>query len=87
MISDVTKKGWTKKVSIFRAWSEGMHIAWLLFVTFFHSLNLAIFTNKVNRFKVFCVGNSSYITMQIPLKLYRCLDHSLKACILFGYNS
>ena len=24
--------------------------------------------------------------MPIPLKLYRCLGHGLKMCILFGYN-
>ena len=24
--------------------------------------------------------------MSIPLKLYRCLGHGLKMCILFGYN-
>ena len=26
------------------------------------------------------------LCMQIPLKLYRCLCHGLKMCILFGYN-
>ena len=32
------------------------------------------------------VVNSSYSFMPIHLKLYRCLDHCLKMCILFGYN-
>ena len=47
-------------------------------------LNLAIFTTKVSRFKVFCVGNSFYSIMPIVLKLYRCFGHGLKMCICFG---
>ena len=47
----------------------------IIFVTF-HKLNLAIFTTKVNGFKVFCAGNSSYSFMLIPLKLYMCLGRS-----------
>ena len=32
-------------------------------------------------------GNRVYSTpSRIPLKLYRCLGHGLKMCILFGYN-
>ena len=49
-------------------------------------MNLVIFAAKVNRYKVSCVCNSSQSFMQIPLKLYRCLGHGLKLCILFGYN-
>ena len=45
-----------------------------------------IFTTKVNGFKVFCFGNSSYSFKPIPLKFYRCLGHGLKMCISFGNN-
>ena len=48
--------------------------------------NLVIFTTKVNRFKIFCVGNSSYSFMPIPLKIYRYLGNGLKMCISFGNN-
>ena len=57
----------------------------IIFVTY-HKLNLAIFTTKVNGFKIFCAGNSSYSFMLIPLKLYMCLGQGLKMCILFEYN-
>ena len=58
----------------------------IIFCHFFHKLNLALFTGRVNGFKVFCVGNSTYSFMPIHLKLYRCVVHGLKMCILFGYN-
>ena len=45
-----------------------------------------IFPAKVNRYLVPCVRNSSYSCTPIPLKLYRCLGHGLKMCILFAYN-
>ena len=57
----------------------------ITFFHFFHKLNLVIFTAKVNGFKVFCVGNSSYSLMLIPLKLYMCLGHGLKMSISFQY--
>ena len=41
---------------------------------------------KVNEQWVPCVRNSSYSLIPILLKLYRCCDHALKICILFGYN-
>ena len=41
---------------------------------------------KVNGHWVFCVRNFSYSFIPILLKLYRCLDHALKICMLFGYN-
>ena len=41
---------------------------------------------KVNGQWVLCVRNSSYSLIPILLKLYRCCDHALKICILFGYN-
>ena len=34
----------------------------------------------------YLVCNSSYSLMLILLKLYRCCDHALKICIVFGYN-
>ena len=45
-----------------------------------------IFTIKVNREWVPCVGNSSYSFMPILLKLHRCFDHGLKTCMWFGCN-
>ena len=39
---------------------------------FIHILNLVIFTAKVNGFKVFCVGNSSYNFMVIHFLIYGC---------------
>ena len=30
--------------------------------------------------------HSSYSFMRIPLKLYRCLGHGLKMCMLCGHN-
>ena len=45
-----------------------------------------ILTMKVNGQWVPCVRNSSYSLIPILLKLYRCCDHALKICILFGYN-
>ena len=41
---------------------------------------------KVNRQRVPCVRNSSYSFIPIILKLYRCLHHTLKMCMWFGYN-
>ena len=41
---------------------------------------------KVNRQRVPCVHNSSYSFIPIILKLYRCLHHTLKMCMCFGYN-
>ena len=41
---------------------------------------------KVNGQWVPCVRNSSYSLIPILLKLYRCYDHALKICMLFGYN-
>ena len=32
------------------------------------------------------VCNSSYSFIPSPLKLYSCLVHGLKMCIMFGYN-
>ena len=61
------------------------------FCHFFHNLNLAIFLGilimKVNGQWVPCVRNSSYSLILILLKLYRCYNHALKICILFGYNT
>ena len=58
-----------------RSWTENVQLFGynprINFVTFFHKLNLAIFTAKVNGFKVFCVGNF-YSFMPIPLKFYMC---------------
>ena len=61
------------------------HNPQIIFVTFY-KLNVAIFTAKVNRFKVFYVGNSSYSFVLILLKLFGCLGHGLKMCIVFGHN-
>ena len=36
-----------------------------------------MFKAKMNGFKVFSVGKSSYSFMKLPLKLYRCLGHRL----------
>ena len=41
---------------------------------------------KVNRQRVPYVRNSSYSFIPIILKLYRCLHHTLKMCMWFGYN-
>ena len=54
-----------------------------------HKMKLVIFPvlAKGNRYyRYFCVCNSSYTFITIPLKLYRHLGHGLKMCILFGYN-
>ena len=42
------------------------------FCLFFHKLNFAIFSAKVNGFKVVCIGNSFDSFMPISLKLCRC---------------
>ena len=57
----------------------------IIFCHFFHKLNLAIFTGRVNGLKVFCVGNF-YSFMPIHLKLYRCSGHGLKMYKVFAYN-
>ena len=59
------------------------------FCHFFRNLNShfsGILTMKVNGQWVPSVRNSSYSLKPILLKLYRCCDHALKICILFGYN-
>ena len=62
----------------------------ITFVTFFSQFELShfsgILTMKVNGQWVPCVRNFSYSLIPILLKLYRCCDHALKICILFGYN-
>ena len=40
----------------------------------------------LNRQWVRRVRNSSYIFIPILLKLYRCLDHALKMCIVCGFD-
>ena len=45
-----------------------------------------IYTMKVNGQWVPCASNSSYRYIPILLKFYRCLDHTLKICMWFGYN-
>ena len=47
---------------------------------------LLLILDKVNRWWVPCVRNSSYSFIPILLKLYRCCDHALKICMWFGYN-
>ena len=49
-------------------------------------MNLVIFPAKVDRYQVSGLCNVSYSFIPVPLKLYRCLDHGLKMCILLGYN-
>ena len=41
---------------------------------------------KINGYLVSCVCFSSYSSIPIPLKLYRCLDHGRKIIIVLGYN-
>ena len=41
---------------------------------------------KVNGQWVPCASNSSYSYIHILLKLYRCLDYTLKIRMWFGYN-
>ena len=59
-----------------------------IFLSHFSQVELSHFMAKVNmnRFKVFCVGNSFYSFMPILLKFYRCLGHDLKMCVSFRNN-
>ena len=58
----------------------------ILFLQFELSHFSGILIMKVNRQRVPCVRNSSYSFIPIILKLYRCLHHTLKMCMWFGYN-
>ena len=87
-------------LQVFRLRSVDVHIVWAissdhichfftkLTVIFVAKMNkyIVIFAAKINRYLVWCVCISSYSFILIPLKLYRCLAHELKMCILFGYN-
>ena len=53
------------------------------FFLLFSQNELSHFAAKVNRFDVSCVCIISHSFMLIPLKLYKCLGHCLKTCILF----
>ena len=50
------------------------HGAQIIFCHFFHKLNLVILKAKMNGFKVFCVGNSSY----------SCIANSFETLQVFG---
>ena len=85
-VAGVMPQGWDLGVLVVQNFSVGFCNGAPLTAHSSLQFNLVIFTTKVNRFKIFCVGNSSYSFMPIPLKIYRYLGHGLKMCISFGKN-
>ena len=71
-------------------WACAFSIIFLLFLCHIFSAFWTSFlcscTINVYRRWVPCVRNSSYSSMPIFLKLYRCFRHGLKMCICFWYN-